>query len=236
MKHLLTADWTDLVVANFETEKKFLEQFLPYKTELNEWSDKYLMSLVGFMFSKPALFGISSPIYRKFEEINLRFYVRYKEQQQWKKGVVFIKEIAPSPVIGFMASWLYHENFISLPMKHKISISDNKKNIKYSWRIKKNWNYLKLQTSLYPSAVPVNSLESFIANHYWGYTKKSDNKTLQFEIKHQPWNIYPAISFEMNLDAEKIYGEKFSDCFSQKPLSVFLMDGSRTKVSSTALL
>jgi hypothetical protein len=37
--------------------------------------------------------------------------VRYKNGNQWKNGVVFIKEIAPSHIIGLVAKWLYRENF-----------------------------------------------------------------------------------------------------------------------------
>src|SRR5258706_12491650 len=106
MRTLLTAHWVNLLTATYETNKNFLKKFLPAKTELNEWNGKYFMSLVGFMFLKPALLGMASPFYRSFEEINLRFYVRHKERKSWKNGVVFIKEIAPARIIGLAAAWL----------------------------------------------------------------------------------------------------------------------------------
>jgi uncharacterized protein YqjF (DUF2071 family) len=83
MKTLLTANWTNLVTATFEADKKLLQKFVPAKTELNDWNGKYLMSLVGFLFSSPCLYGIPSPLFRKFEEINLRFYVRHKTGNKW---------------------------------------------------------------------------------------------------------------------------------------------------------
>ena len=100
MKSLLTADWTNLLVATFEADKNLLREYIPYKTELNDWNGKYYMSLLGFMFSRPLIAGIPSPFYRCFEEINLRFYVRYKSRYGWRNGVVFIKEIAPAKLIG----------------------------------------------------------------------------------------------------------------------------------------
>jgi uncharacterized protein YqjF (DUF2071 family) len=233
MKPLLTAEWTNLVVATFETEKKFLEKFLPDKTELNDWNGKYFMSLVGFMFSKPSLWGIPSPIYRQFEEINLRFYVKNKEGT--KKAVVFIKEIAPSYPIGFIAKCLYHENFIALPMKHSDQINNLKRNTEYYWKINNDWNFLKMETDLHPAIASADKLETFIADHYWGYTKSAD-KTFEFEIQHRPWNVYPSHSFEMNIDAKRLYGEGFVEYLSQKPISAFFMDGSLTKVSSPVLL
>jgi uncharacterized protein len=235
-KAFLAANWENLAVATFEVEKQLLKEFLPGKTELNDWNGKFFLSLVGFMFSKTTLLGIPVPFYRKFEELNLRFYVKHKSNTGWKKAVVFIKEIAPSRIIGLTAKWLYHENFIHLPMNHSITADSNKKIIEYSWKVNADWNRLRLQTSLLPSAMPGESLESFIADHYYGYTKTSDDKTLEFEVQHRPWKIYPALSFDMKLDAKTIYGEEFSHCFAQKPLTAFLMDGSETKISFPALV
>lgn len=47
------------------------------------------------MFLNTQLLGISVPFHRNFEEVNLRFYVKKWENQIWKRGVVFIKEIVP---------------------------------------------------------------------------------------------------------------------------------------------
>ncbi|MEI9911844.1 MAG: DUF2071 domain-containing protein [Bacteroidota bacterium] len=92
-----------------EADKSLLQKYIPYKTELNDWNGKYYISLLGFIFNRPVIAGIPSPFYRRFEEINLRFYVRHKTGNEWKNGVVFINEIAPSPIIGLVARWLYHE-------------------------------------------------------------------------------------------------------------------------------
>ena len=100
MRSLLTADWTNLLVATFEADKKLPREYIPYKTELNDCNGNYYMSLLGFMFSRPVIAGIPSPFYRCFEEINLRFYVRQKSRYGWRNGVVFINEITPYKLIG----------------------------------------------------------------------------------------------------------------------------------------
>ena len=74
--NFLVADWTNLLVATFETDKKLLNTYLPPQTELDDWNGRHYMSLVAFMFSNTRLMGIPSPFYRSFEELNLRFYVR----------------------------------------------------------------------------------------------------------------------------------------------------------------
>jgi uncharacterized protein len=236
MRSLLTADWTNLLVATFEADKKLLRDYIPYKTELNDWNGKHYMSLLGFMFSRPVIAGIPSPVYRCFEEINLRFYVRHKSKYGWRNGVVFIKEITPYKLVGLAAKWLYRENFISLPMKHSFTHTGNEKKTFYHWYTGRDWNYLKLVTKPNPAEPAHYSLESFTREHYYAYTRQNAVKTREFEIEHPPWHIYPGISFDMKLDAATIYGNQFADYFQQAPCTSFLMDGSRTNVSFPVLL
>lgn len=54
-----------------------------------------------------------------FEEINLRFYVRYKSGDEWKRGVVFIKEIVPRPALTFVANTIYGENYETMRTDHR---------------------------------------------------------------------------------------------------------------------
>lgn len=236
MKPLLTANWTNLLVATFEADRKLLREYIPYQTELNDWNGKYYMSLLAFMFSKPVIAGIPSPCYRCFEEVNLRFYVRHKSRFGWRNGVVFIKEIAPAKLIGLAAKWLYHENFISLPMKHSFSTTADERKTAYYWNTGKEWNYLELVSALDHKEPDILSLESFIRDHNFAYTRQRKNQSREFEIEHPTWNIFPGISFDMKLDAGTIYGPQFSDYFLQPPCTSFLMDGSRTNVSFPVLL
>jgi uncharacterized protein YqjF (DUF2071 family) len=227
----LSAHWTNLLVVNFETDKKFLEQYLPAGTEPNDWNGSYFMSLVGFQFSKTKLFGIPSPFFKTFPELNLRFYVKRKINNSWRNGVVFIKEIAPSKLVGLMAGWLYHENFISLPMKSNFDIINDEQRIEYCWKVNGKWNFLKSTVNNNPGNYNPESLEYFICNHYRGYTRVNETKTKEFEVIHRPWNIHPVNSFEINLDAAAVYGNDAAAYLSQSPFSTFLMDGSETKVT-----
>ena len=229
--HLLSAHWTNLLVVNFETTKIFLEKHLPAGTELNDWNGKYFMSLVGFQFSKTKICGILSPFYRSFPEINLRFYVKRKTKTGWQNGVVFIKEIAPAKLIGFMAGWLYNENFICLKMKSRFINEGDKNKIEYCWNINNEWNYLKAIVKNKPVHYPQESLEGFISSHYHGFTRITETQTKEFEVIHSPWKIYHVLSFDIKLDAEAIYGKESAPFFSHQPCSVFMMDGSETKVT-----
>src|SRR5450432_2780732 len=98
-KTFLKAEWRKLAMANFQVDPKLLAPFLPHKTEIDIWNNTCYVSLVGFMFLNTHLLGIKIPFHENFEEVNLRFYVRYRDQGKWKRGVVFINEIVPKPAL-----------------------------------------------------------------------------------------------------------------------------------------
>lgn len=102
--NFLTAEWRKLAIINYEVNPEILEKYLPNGVELDFWDGKCLTSVVGFMFLNTQLLGISVPFHRNFEEVNLRFYVKKWENQQWKRGVVFIKEIVPKKALSIIAN------------------------------------------------------------------------------------------------------------------------------------
>lgn len=104
MMNFLTAEWRKLAIINYEVNPEILEKYLPNGVELDFWDGKCLISVVGFMFLNTQLLGISVPFHRNFEEVNLRFYVKKWENQQWKRGVVFIKEIVPKKALSIIAN------------------------------------------------------------------------------------------------------------------------------------
>lgn len=105
----LTAEWRKLVIANYAIDEKILLPYLPVGTELDTWNGTCYVSLIGFLFKNTRLLGIKVPFHTNFEEVNLRFYVRYKDEGIWKRGVVFIREIVPKYALSFVANVIYNE-------------------------------------------------------------------------------------------------------------------------------
>ena len=105
-KEFLSAEWKNLIMANYLVDPAILKKFVPQGTKLDNWNGKTFVSMVGFMFLNTKVLGIPIPFHRDFEEVNLRFYVRYKDDGEWKRGVVFIKEIVPKSAIAFVANTL----------------------------------------------------------------------------------------------------------------------------------
>jgi len=228
-KTFLQAEWRKLAMANYSIDQKILEKYLPSKTEIDLWNGICYVSLVGFMFHNTKVKGLKIPFHTNFEEVNLRFYVRYNDNGEWKRGVVFIKEIVPKPALTFVANAVYKENYETMPMRHSWLTSDDDLTVEYRWK-KGRWNVLKVITDKNATSIQANSEEEFITEHYWGYTKIAENKTSEYGVEHPKWEVYKTKDYLIDVDFGSIYGPEFSFLTSQHPESVFLAEGSEIRV------
>jgi uncharacterized protein YqjF (DUF2071 family) len=225
----LTAEWRKLLLLNYKVDKEVVLKYLPPFTELDDWHGKYYVSLVGFMFVNTKLRGYRIPFHGDFEEVNLRFYVKYNDGGIFKRGVVFIKEIVPKPAITFIANNLYGEHYQTLRMKHQWKVENNELHVSYAWK-NKSWHEMKVWTSLRPEPIAIGSEEEFITEHYWGYTKIKDALTSEYGVVHPRWEMYPIIDYEINVDFAATYGSNFDFLSHTKPNSVMLAEGSAIEV------
>jgi hypothetical protein len=72
-------------------------------------------------------------------------YVRRKESDEDRRGVVFIAEIVPRQAVATMARLIYGENYVCLPMKHRICADGSKRTAEYKWQVKNQWCHLNAQ-------------------------------------------------------------------------------------------
>lgn len=222
-------------MANYIVDKNILEKYKPAHVELDGWNGNHFVSLVGFLFKDTRVMGIQFPFHKDFEEVNLRFYVRRKEDNQWKRGVVFIKEIVPRKLITFVANTLFAENYETCKMSHSYSV-DSKLTVEYKWKVHSKWNSLKAVAEKEKKALVAGSEEEFITEHYWGYAKVNQTNTSEYEVKHPSWNIHRVEHFQLNCDVEEVYGREFEGPLNNLPASVFLADGSEISVMNNRKL
>jgi len=231
MAVFLKANWENIIMANYEIDPRILIPFLPKGVELDLFNGKSYVSLVGFMFKKTKLFDIPIPFFGNFEEINLRFYVkRTEEDKTIKRGVVFINETIPYPIVAWTANKLYNEHYTVVPTKHKIFEENLVKKVKFEWLLNKKWNSIDVTSSLSSEKMKPNSLEKFIYEHYYGYTKIGENKTEEYKLKHPSWKVSEVIDFKIDCDFETMYGKSFSVLDQTKPGAVFIADGSAVAI------
>lgn len=230
MALFLKANWENIIMANYEIDPEILSPFLPKGVELDLFNEKCYISLVGFMFKKTKLFNVPIPFFGNFEEINLRFYVKRKEGSVLKRGVVFINETIPYPIVAWTANKLYNEHYTVVPTKHKIMEEKSLKKVKFEWLLNKKWNSIAVTTPTTSEKMKPNSLESFIYEHYYGYTKINENKTEEYKLQHPSWKISEVLDYQIICDFEAMYGKSFSVLDQTKPEAVFIADGSAVAI------
>ena len=229
-KTFLKVEWRKLAMANYTKDSQLLKPYLPYKTELDLWNDCCYVSLVGFMFLNTKIKGLKIPFHTNFEEVNLRFYVRYKDGNIWKRGVVFIKEIVPKYSLTFIANAVYGEKYETLPMAHTWETQPENQIVEYKWKKESVWNSIKVITGLDAHPINEESEEEFITEHYWGYTKLKNNKTSEYGVEHPRWQVYETLDHKIEVNFGDNYGSAFSFLDDEKPGSVFLAEGSLIEV------
>lgn len=231
MRPFLTANWRNLLMLNFAADAATLQPYLPAHTEPDTWNNIHYVSLVGFLFEDTRVKGISFPGHRTFEEVNLRFYVRYKDQGQWKRGVVFIKELVPKHLITFVANTLYRENYATHRMRHQWEYpGNNTLRVTYEWEINGQPNYLSATAAETALPLTPDSEAAFITEHYWGYTRLNDRTTGEYQVTHPQWDIHPVQHYDYRCNAAELYGAAFGPILQQPPLSALLAQGSAIAV------
>jgi len=233
----LTAAWKKLLLANYPVEPAALRPLVPAGTELDIWEGMTYVSLVGFQFRDVRVRGLSIPFHRHFPEVNLRFYVRFKEAGKWKRGVVFVREIVPLHAVTFVANNLFRERYITLPMRyHAHSSYEAGLEVSYSWKYRGRWNQLSAKAAVPSRPLPDGGAEEFITEHFWGYAGQDGRSTGEYQVAHPRWDVYNVQQYAVDCDFGGLYGPVFAELRQRAPQSVFLAEGSPVQVYSKKII
>lgn len=214
---------------NFPIDPELLRPHVAAGTELDFYNGETYVSVVGFLFYHTVVLGLPIPRHRNFEEVNLRFYVRKRSGDTWRRGVIFIRELVPKIAIAVTARVFYGEPYLALPMRSEVEDKDGLVRAKYEWRRGKKWEGLAMTARGAARVSAAGSHEEFITEHYWGYTARGAG-TSEYRIEHPRWKFWPADSFEFSADVATLYGDKFVQPLSAVPRSAFIADGSFVSV------
>jgi len=188
------------------------------------------------MFENVKVLGIKVPLHVNFEEVNLRFYVKRFEDGIWKRGVVFVKEIVPKHAITIVANALYNENYQTLPMRNIRTTEQNSNTFEYAWKKKNHWNSISATTKTKLIPIEENSEAEFISEHYYGYTKASDRKTVEYEVRHPKWQQLEVIDYKIDVDFKTVYGAEFAYLQHLQPVSCFMAKGSKITIEGKKII
>ncbi len=134
-------------------------------------------------------------------------------------------------MITWVANKLYKEHYTTIPTKNAISIYSTHKTIEYQWQINNEWNSIYVEACAHKDEMQTNSLEEFIFEHYYGYTKIDTIQTEEYKISHPRWKVNKIKCFNINYDFDGIYGKNFSFLKTVNSYSVFIAEGSAISVN-----
>jgi uncharacterized protein YqjF (DUF2071 family) len=228
-REFLRGSWHHVTMLNYPTDPRVLAKYIPRGAELDLWNGQAYLSMVGFLFRDTRVRGVPVPCHRNFEEVNLRTYVRRKHEGEWRRGVTFIKEIVPRMMIAWVARQLYNENYVSMPMRHRIDLpvaGSPAGEVAYEWYYGERWQRLSADIAGNPAPLVPGSENEFIAEHYWGYCRQRNGSTLEYRVEHPPWRAWVGSNPQLDCDATALYGAELAPFLQGPPLSTFVAEGS----------
>ncbi|SEG59789.1 hypothetical protein SAMN05421819_3687 [Bryocella elongata] len=249
MSVFLTAEWRKLMMVQYAIDPGILAPYLPHGVELDLFRDsanpaepaRCFVSLVGFLFDRVRVKGIAFPLHTRFPEVNLRFYVKRTEtlpsgQIELRRGVVFVNEFVPTRnlAVAVIAKQLYEEPYRALPMRRNISSTAESLDVSYGWRTGRRWHTMFAAADPTPHPIAPASVEEFITEHYWGYTRRTTRKpagrTSAYQVEHPRWQVYPIHDWKLDLDYARMYGPQWEFLTDTWADNVLLAEGSAVKI------
>lgn len=208
---------------------------MPAGLELDLCDGRALVSLVGFQFLETRVLGVPLPFLQRFEEVNLRFYVRREAPEGARHGVVFVREIVPRWPIAAGARWLFNEPYCTMPMRHRTDLDAGAPRpggtFAYEWKAAGRWNRLAARVGSSLGRATPGSAQEFVVERYWGYTRQRDGTTVEYRVRHPPWGLWWAAEPALDVDYGGLYGSDLACLGTSPPWSALIADGSAVTVS-----
>jgi uncharacterized protein YqjF (DUF2071 family) len=215
---------------NYRVSRDLLEPLVPRGTELDLWNGDAYISAVGFLFERIRVLGVPVLTHRRFEEVNLRFYVR--RDTEARHGVTFIRELVPRGLIAAAANLTYNEPYRRVEMFHKLDVGqDETKRAAFEWRSGPRYGTLWVQGEGPGERLAAGSVEDFLTHREWGYTRQRDGSTVEYRVDHPRWTIWRAADAQCAGPAlAASFGDEFAEVLRGGPQSAWLSDGSAVVV------
>lgn len=218
MRPFLTAEWKNLILANWAIDPERLQSYVPVGTELDVHDGNTYVSLVAFEFLNTRLRGLALPGHRDFIEVNLRFYVRRDD----RRGVVFVREIVAKPLVAWVARTIYGEPYVVWNC-----VGGGQE---YRWFRGEHTNRIAVDNLGEPALPASGSHAEFITEHYWGYTRRSPQRTDEYRVEHPQWTHRTVGSYALEVDFAQVYGQEWAFLGELEPASVLFAEGSEVSV------
>jgi uncharacterized protein YqjF (DUF2071 family) len=230
MTPFLTAVWSDLILMSYAVPDDVLLPYLPRGLELDKWEGSAWCSLVAFDFKQTRVLGWSVPYPKSlcdFPEFNLRFYVKQKGQ----RGVVFVRELAPNPLVCGLAKLLYNEPYTAVPITSRVTQIGDVRRVRHDFVVDGRKQMVAVSAHGPATLPPEDGFEAWVKEQEAGFNhQRFGGKATGFRVWHPAWRIYPVEEYAMNIDFAHLYGSQWAFLQGRKPDSVVLAEGSQIEI------
>jgi hypothetical protein len=170
--------------------------------------------------------GVAWPGFQNFPELNLRLYVRHGPD----RGVLFVREFVPHPLVAWLARAIYDEPYEYAPLVVRTENNRETVRVRYLLEHRVHTYMISVTGSQAPEVPPENSFEHFLKEHRWGFGTRADGTLMRYEVHHPVWAVYPVQSYAVQVDFASLYGPPWELLNGEKPASVILAAGSPVAV------
>jgi uncharacterized protein len=219
-------------VVTFPVDPRVLRGLVPSATELDTFDGEALISLVGLRFTENRLLGVPILFGRRYDQVDLRFYVKRQVDGEWRHGVTFVRELVPVSSLVSLGHLLYGEAHERLPVVARVREPEPHRpgHAVYRWQTEQFVHRLTVDFSGVPSIPAPGSREEFLVDRCWAYIAYHSDLTREYRVDHEPWRIWPTGEVQLSAGIPSAFGERFRRALSSKPVSVLVAEGSRVEV------
>lgn len=237
MAPFLTARWKNLCLISYYVPRGLLELHLPRGLELDvppgAPEGMGAVSLVAFEFLDTRVFGVPWPRHVNFPEINLRFYVRRGDE----RGVCFIREFVPRPLIAMIAKRVYNEPYMATGMTSSFTEVGGRLRIEHRLEVRgARPSWLRVTASREASLPREDTLDHWFKEHQWGFGRSRKGEAIVYEVRHPRWAVHQIEEVDLDLDWTGLYGSEWGYLRDRPTTSVVLAQGSPVEVHSKRIL
>ncbi len=222
----LTARWVNVALLSYAVPDAILARRLPPGLALDRWQGQAFVSLVAFDFVDTRVLGVAWPGFRRFPEVNLRFYVREGD----RRGVVFLRELVPSRVVALLARVLYNEPYGVARLQSVTGTTSDRIHVVHEFPQRGRRQRITVEARCPPVAAVETGATHFFKEHAWGYGVDRRGRLLRYPVGHPPWRVYPDPAARVEVDFRSVYGPEWGFLTGRGPEHVALAEGSAVAV------
>lgn len=222
----LSANWRNLLLANYSVPRALLRPHLPRGVELDLRDGRAWCSLVAFQFLDTRVGGIPWPGFRHFPEWNLRFYVRRGEN----RGVCFVREFVPQRWVAAVARSIYNEPYVAARLGGRVGTNDETLRADYAVYFGGKSHRMRVVADRAPTFPEDGGVEDWFKEHQWGFGRWHGGRPTCYEVLHPRWRVHRVRDVRVQVDWAALYGGEWEPMNEREPDSVLFAEGSAVRV------